>query len=481
MSDGTIKSIKAWPSANRGFYRDFRQWLRDGGYSDSAIRLYSIAVRRALGLLDKPYWMIDDADIERVRQYMADHVPNPATRATYRKGLAKLVEYLHHRCHRKPPPKQVNWDYYVGPLPEWLADDLRAYVAHCRRAWIPERQYRASLEIISQLTRPLRWIVARAPLADMGDLTPDLWFDYADARLAADIKPATLNRELAALQEFLRFLDAEGRPICQRTLLVERLPVGLRLPRDVPVDQLRRLMQEIEVDAGSSNAGIRRMGVMDRAWFSLMVYSALRVGEVRRLHLSDLDLEGHRVRIEQSKGLKDRVIPLSQPTVDALRAYLDVRGPAATDHVFIYRHRALGFTYCNHRLKTYGRRCGIQVTCHQLRHSAATMLLNAGAPILTVQTILGHKNIDTTRRYARLYDGTVAAHYYCAMAEVESRMGLQDVGDGFASDPAHLLALVDSLQNGTLNDDQQETVHALRTAILGLAEREVTRVAEQRI
>jgi len=220
---------------------------------------------------------------------------------------------------------------------------------------------------------------------------------------------------------------------------------------------------------------------MDRAWFSLMVYSALRVGEVRRLHLSDLDPEGRRVRIEQSKGLKDRVIPLSQPTVDALRAYLDVRGPAATDHVFIYRHRALGFTYCNHRLKTYGRRCGIRVTCHQLRQSAATMLLNAGAPILTVQTILGHKNIDTTRRYARLYDGTVATHYYCAMAEVESRMGLQDVGDGFASDPAHLLALVDSLQNGTLNDDQQETVHALRTAILDLAEREATRVAEQHI
>ena len=462
MSDGTIKSIKTWPSANRGFYRDFRQWLRDGGYGDSAIKLYSIAVRRALGLLDKPYRMIGDADIERVRQHMADHVPNPATHATYRKGLAKLVEYLHHRCHRKPPPKQVNWDYYVGPLPEWLGDDLRAYVAHCRRAWVPERQYRASLEILSQLTRPLRWIVAQAPLADIGDLTPDLWFDYADARLAADIKPATLNRELAALHEFLRFLDAEGRPICQHTLLVERLPVGLRLPRDVPVDQLRRLMQEIEVDAGSSNAGIRRMGVMDRAWFSLMVYSALRVGEIRRLHFSDLDLEGRRVRIEQSKGLKDRVIPLSQPTVDALRAYLDVRGPAATDHVFVYRHRARG----------------IRVTCHQLRHSAATMLLNAGAPILTVQTILGHKNIDTTRRYARLYDGTVAAHYYCAMAEVESRMGLQDVSDGIASDPAHLLALVDSLQSGTLNDDQQETVHALRTAILGLAEREATRLAE---
>jgi len=97
------------------------------------------------------------------------------------------------------------------------------------------------------------------------------------------------------------------------------------------------------------------------------------------------------------------------------------------------------------------------------------LLLNAGAPILTVQTILGHKFIDTTLGYARLYDGTVAADYYRAMAEIESRFE----GDKTATTPpdsGQLLALVDALHAGTLNDAQRETVQALRAGILAVAQ-----------
>jgi integrase len=170
-------------------------------------------------------------------------------------------------------------------------------------------------------------------------------------------------------------------------------------------------LDQIEADAASSHAGIRRMGVMDWAWCLLMLHSGLRTGEVHRLRLSDLDLEGRRVRIEQSKGLKDRIVCLSQVTVKALRVYLEIRGPATSDHVFLYRHQPLSESYCGQRLRTYSDRCGVRVTPHQLRFSCATLLLNAGAPILTVQTTLGHKFLDTTLRYARLYDGTVAADY----------------------------------------------------------------------
>jgi len=184
-------------------------------------------------------------------------------------------------------------------------------------------------------------------------------------------------------------------------------------------------------------------------------------------------LEGRRVRIEQSKGLKDRIVCLSGAAVEALRAYVDVRGPAPTDHVFTFRHRPLSVSYCYERLRTYSRRCGLHVTPHQLRHSCATLLLNAGAPILTVQTVLGHKHIDTTLGYARLYDGTVAADYYRAMGQVEARMALAgstestDENDGPLTG-GQLLALVDALHDGTLNEDQRETVHALRLGILAL-------------
>ena len=100
------------------------------------------------------------------------------------------------------------------------------------------------------------------------------------------------------------------------------------------------------------------------------------------------------------------------------------------------------------------------------------MLLNAGVPVLTVQAILGHKHIDTTLGYARLYDGTVAADYYRAMGQVEQQLAL--TGDPLPgpTTPAHLLAMVDALQNGTLNDHQRETVQQLRDGILAMGQPE---------
>ncbi|MBN1139991.1 MAG: site-specific integrase [Anaerolineae bacterium] len=111
---------------------------------------------------------------------------------------------------------------------------------------------------------------------------------------------------------------------------------------------------------------------------------------------------------------------LPNVTMAAIEAYLGVHGPAVDDHLLLYRNEPLTVSYCACRLRTYAKRCGVRITPHQLRFSCATLLLNAGAPVLTVQSILGHKFIDTTLGYARLYDGTVDADYYRAMAEIEN-------------------------------------------------------------
>lgn len=108
----------------------------------------------------------------------------------------------------------------------------------------------------------------------------------------------------------------------------------------------------------------------------------------------------------------------------------------------------------------------MQVTPHQLRYRYVTLLLNAGAPVLTVKTLLGHKWVDTTLGYARLYNGT--------MAVVERRMALPD--DTLAEPPGagQHLALVDSLRQGTFNEAHGEKMRQLRAGILALAEREGT-------
>jgi len=97
-------------------------------------------------------------------------------------------------------------------------------------------------------------------------------------------------------------------------------------------------------------------------------------------------------------------------------------------------------------------------------------LLNTGAPILTVQAILGHRHIDTTLAYARLYDGTVTADYYHTMADIEPQLSSEENMPTSLTNPGQLLAMVDALQTGTLNDTQRETVQMLRSAILSLAE-----------
>jgi hypothetical protein len=157
-----------------------------------------------------------------------------------------------------------------------------------------------------------------------------------------------------------------------------------------------------------------------------------------------------------------------------LNAYLEVRGTkeALPDFFFIFRHRPLSKTYCFERLGTYGKELGLQVRPHQLRHSCATLLLNSGAPVLTVQAILGHKWVDTTLGYARLYDGTVAADYYRAMQAVERRLALPE--DRLSQPPGigQLLAMVDALRQGTLNASQTDLVQQLRAGLMAMAEHE---------
>ncbi len=474
-ADPAIRCFGDWLPENRGFYANFRRWLQDTGYGEVAVMLYSVFARQAIGFIDKPYWIIDpEEDLPRFWQHLCNRSLSAHTLTGYHKGMRKFAEYLRLRNQCPPKPKAINWDYFTGTLPAWLQEDIRQFLLHCQRSWKPERAAERSNSMLSHLAGPLRWMAEHYPLDDIRDLTPQVWYAYLDHRLGAGILPRTTNATLSSLKHLLHFLRERERPVCERFLMIDYLDANSKLPRDVPIDQLRRLLHEIQSQANVAHAGLHRLGRMDLAWFLLMLHSGLRTGEVRFLRLQDIDWTGHKVRIEQAKGLKDRLVYLSQATLDALHGYLEVRGlqEALSEHVFIFRHKPLSLSYCSERLRTYGKRCGVVITPHQLRHSCATLLLNSGAPVLTVQSILGHKWVDTTLGYARLYDGTVAADYYAAMASIEQRLALPE--DRLAAPPAvgQLIALLDSLRSGTLNTSQSEAVRQLRAGLLALAERE---------
>jgi integrase len=473
--DSAITPFSAWPIPNRSFQHSFYQWLKSGGYGPSALNTYSVATRLALGYLNKLHWTIDpETDIVLVHNYIEQCYPSESTRREYDKGLRKLAEYLHLRQNKASCPRLVNWEYYLNGLPSWLCKHVRVFASHKMKSWRPEERYRSTLGTLGPLCQVLRGMANAVVLNNIGDITPQVWFDYLDARMILGSHPNTINNHLYRLKAFLYFLEEIEEPVCSRMLLVPPLKCGPRLPKDVPVSQLRRLLQEISQEIRQRHASRQRMGVIDRAWVYLMLHSGLRTCEVRRLRLDNIDWENRRIRIEQSKGLKDRLVYMNTATVDALHNWLAVRGEAEflSNHVFLYRHQPLGRRYCQVRLHTYGRRCGARITPHQLRHSCATLLLNAGAPVIAVQTILGHEKVDTTLGYARLYDGTVASDYYRAMGQVERLFALPENMRVSITTPVEMIAMIDSLADGTLNISQRETLQTLRDGILSLVMRE---------
>jgi site-specific recombinase XerD len=478
LRDPAIQRFGEWPAENRDFYGGFRAWLMENSYGASTAEKYGAALRMAVGFLQKPYWNIDpDADLVRVREHLAQSHQSPTTQAVYRKGLLKLAEYLRLRCQRPSKEKEIPWQHTMGMLSPALQNDAREFLKHCQHAWKVERRFEHSRDLLYRLSHPLRWMVEQMHLDQIEALTPQIWYAYVDQRLAAGIQPSSLNTELSELKHFVHFLHGNGRAICERFLLVETLDIGFRMPKDVPLEGLRKLQAAIQAEANLSHMGRRRLGRMDLAWFLLMLHCGLRTGEIRRLKLRDIEWEARRLRIDQSKGLKDRYVYLDETVLQAMQSYLAERGQveALPENVFIVRHVPLSRSYCSERLGTYGRRCGVKVAAHRLRHSCATLLLNAGAPVLSVQMILGHKQVNTTLGYARLYDGTVAADYYAAMNHIERQLALPEDRVKTAPSIGELIALADALRSGSLNPAQTELVRALRE---GLGQLENVKVQE---
>jgi hypothetical protein len=174
-NDPAITRWGEWLPVNRGFYQAFLNWLIDSNYSDSALNIYGCATRQAIGFLNKPYWTIDpDADLPRVWQHLQTRPITPSSLEGYHKGLLKFGDYLRLRCHKPPRQKTIHWDYYLDPLPGWLADDVRAFLAHNHRRWVDERRFEATASLVSHLTLSLRWFSANLPLSCIADLTPDV-------------------------------------------------------------------------------------------------------------------------------------------------------------------------------------------------------------------------------------------------------------------------------------------------------------------
>jgi site-specific recombinase XerD len=239
---------------------------------------------------------------------------------------------------------------------------------------------------------------------------------YLDHLLDRELKPKTINCHLDSIRGLYHYLIEE-----EQVAMVHPVKRGyaLRLSRPLP-----RHLKDEEVGRLLKVIHDRR----DRALVMLMLRCGLRVEEVARLKLAALDLRRRQVFVLQGKGAKDRVVYLSNDAYEALVQYLRVRPASGVKEVFLVnkgrcRGKAISVRGIQKRLEHYARQARLKVSCHQLRHTMATQLLNADAALVTIQDLLGHTRIKTTQRYCRVSNLKVQRDYHQAMTVVLQRTG----------------------------------------------------------
>lgn len=226
----------------------------------------------------------------------------------------------------------------------------------------------------------------------------------SEGRRPPSLSPRTIAHQIGTARAFFRWvvdqglvLDDPARGLTTRGLVTD--PVSDRwIPSE---SEMREFLDRLP--AGSL------IQVRDAVILELVYSSGLRVGEVERLDLYDLDLESRTVKVRQGKGRKDRVVPLGRRAKEALLLWLEDMRPQLTRDrsepaVFLsLRGHRLGRWAIAGRLRRLRRRAGLtRLTVHGLRHACALHLIRRGADVRSVQELLGHARLTTTQVYTAL-------------------------------------------------------------------------------
>jgi site-specific recombinase XerD len=238
---------------------------------------------------------------------------------------------------------------------------------------------------------------------------------FVEDQLAQGHSATTVNRRLACLHHFFEFLageaddDAWANPVVWRR---QRVKEGQPLPRDISDADVERLFTCIDHPR-------------DRLMFGLMCWAGLRVGEVAALRVSDLipassGEKGARLRV-RGKGQKERVVPLTPDLTQQWEMWLAQRPEVEDEALFITRRKeGIRERGIQDRLAHYCRQAGLEVSCHQLRHTFGRRMAEGEMPLPSLSKMLGHAQVTTTQVYIAGAGVDVRADYEAAMSRLDA-------------------------------------------------------------
>jgi site-specific recombinase XerD len=304
---------------------------------------------------------------------------------------------------------------------------LESYRQFKANRWRAERVAANSILFYSQMGILWEFFCETCGVKSVSDLNLEHVLKFIKARLDAGRSPKTVNGSLSSLRSILAFLKEDDVAIHPSLEHIQRLKESEQLPRYMTSEQVHRLKDEVEGKVLSAeNQHQLYDALLLRAIFYLLWQGGLRSGEVELLRFSDFYIfranREQRLFVRDGKWRKGRAVYLTDVALEALKAYLAVRGmDKAGDFVFVRNGMPLKRNFLAQRLRAIGRNVGVHVSPHRLRHTFATQLLNVGCRVTSIQKLLGHTNLNTTMTYARAFDQTVMLDYFQAVDAMEAK------------------------------------------------------------
>jgi len=249
-----------------------------------------------------------------------------------------------------------------------------------------------------------------ATTVDVGDFLTLLATGDADHRPSS---PATIHRKSACLRSFYRHLRREGVRDSDPTAGLSSPRRNRKLPQVLTRGEVERLLSQPQ---GTGPNALR-----DRALLELMYACGLRASEAIGLELGDVDLD-ERVLRARGKGSKERIVPMGQAALKALRVYLERGRPGLVKdrpetHLFVnFRGGSLTRQGLYKIVRRHATTAGLadRMSPHTLRHTFATHLLAGGCDLRSVQEMLGHADVATTQLYTHLSSERLKDVYFKA-------------------------------------------------------------------
>lgn len=232
------------------------------------------------------------------------------------------------------------------------------------------------------------------------------------------VESRSIARKLSALRGFYRWLLLDKRIDHDPTVNTETPSAWKVLPKSLAEGEVSEMLDRMAAGARAGDAD--SLVLRDHAILELLYAGGLRVGEICALRVEDLRLDQGRAQV-RGKGDKERIVPLGRSACVALEVYL-ARGRAGLQqgrgsgpipierHLFLSsRGRPLDRQGVWKMVRAAGRAEGVHASPHTLRHSCATHMVEHGADLRSVQTLLGHADIATTQVYTHVALGHLKA------------------------------------------------------------------------